>query len=68
MANLEEARGRIISQAVSAPEQISAVFERYFGKAHGVDLALPPREHLPVLSHIFYFCVLTDTTDIQLIE
>ena len=34
----EEVRRIIINQAVSAPEKLSDVFEKYFGLENGIDL------------------------------
>ncbi len=47
--SMEEEARRIISQAVSAPENISSVFQKYFGRKNGIDLKLPPRKpHEPM--------------------
>jgi len=37
--SMEEEVRQIISQAVSTPERISEVFQQYFGKKNGIDLA-----------------------------
>lgn len=42
--SLEEAR-QIVSEAVSAPEQVSSVFKKYFGSSNGVDLEI--EKHYP---------------------
>jgi plasmid stability protein len=39
--SMEEEARRILSQAVSAPEKISAVFLKYFGDKNGVNLDIP---------------------------
>ena len=39
--SMEEEARQIIYQAVSAPEQMSAVFQKYFGQRNGVDLDVP---------------------------
>lgn len=39
----EEAR-QIICRAVSAPEKISSVFQKYFGHQNGIDLTYKPHE------------------------
>jgi len=36
--SMEEEARQIIYQAVSAPERISSVFQRYFGQENGIDL------------------------------
>jgi len=44
--SMEEEARQIIYQAVSAPEQISSVFQKYFGHKNGIDLDLVSR-HKP---------------------
>lgn len=39
--SMEEEARQIIYQAVSAPEQITIIFQKYFGDKNGVDLTLP---------------------------
>jgi plasmid stability protein len=39
--SMEEEARQIIYQAVTAPAQISTVFQKYFGDKNGVDLKLP---------------------------
>jgi antitoxin FitA len=47
--SIEEEARRIISQAVSAPPKISAVFKAYFGPEHGIDLdVLQRKPHNPM--------------------
>lgn len=48
--SMEEEARQIISQAVTAPEQISAVFRKYFGEKNGVDLGtiLKYKPHEPM--------------------
>jgi len=47
--SMEEEIRQIIYQAVSAPEQISKIFKKYFGKENGVNLELHPRKpHKPM--------------------
>ena len=41
---MEEEARQIIYQAVSAPEQISAVFKKYVGSDNGIDLGLDQRK------------------------
>ena len=36
--SMEEEARQIIYQAVSAPEKISSIFQKYFGLKHGIDL------------------------------
>jgi len=36
--SMEEEARQIISQAVSAPEKISSIFQKHFGPKHGIDL------------------------------
>jgi plasmid stability protein len=36
--SMENEVRQILSQAVSAPEQISAVFQKYFGRNNGINL------------------------------
>lgn len=43
--SMEEEARRILTQAVSAPENLSEVFRKYFGEKHGVNLKL--RRHKP---------------------
>lgn len=38
--SMEEEARQIISQAVSAPERISDVFQKHFGNNNGIDLTL----------------------------
>jgi len=44
--SMEEEARQIISQAVSAPEKISEVFQKYFGRKNGVELEMK-RKHKP---------------------
>lgn len=47
--SMEEEARQIICQTVLAPERISSVFEKYFGKANGIDLELAHRKpHEPM--------------------
>ncbi len=39
--SMEEEARRIIYLAVSAPESIGGVFQKYFGHANGIDLDIP---------------------------
>jgi plasmid stability protein len=39
--SMEEEARQIIYQAVSSPEKISSVFQKYFGIQHGIDLTIP---------------------------
>ena len=39
--SMEEEVRQIIYHSVSEPERISAVFQKYFGSQHGVDLEMP---------------------------
>ncbi len=43
--SMEEEARQIIYQAVTAPEKISAVFQKYFGQENGVNLEL--NDHKP---------------------
>ena len=38
--SMEEEVRQIISQAVSAPEKVSEVFQKYFGHKNGIDLSI----------------------------
>jgi plasmid stability protein len=42
--SMEEEIRRILRRAVAAPERLGDLAVEYFGKDHGVDLSLPPRE------------------------
>lgn len=48
--SMEEEARQIISQAVTAPDQISIVFQKYFGEKNGVDLeaVLKHKPHEPM--------------------
>lgn len=47
--SMEEEARRIIYQAVSAPDQISKIFQKYFGAENGIDLNLDQRKpHKPM--------------------
>lgn len=39
--SMEEEVRQIIYQAISVPEQISKVFQKYFGRENGIDLDIP---------------------------
>jgi antitoxin FitA len=39
--SMEEEARQIIYQAVAAPEQISAIFQKFFGDKNGINLILP---------------------------
>lgn len=39
--SMEEEVRQIICQVVKAPDKLSAVFRKYFGHDHGVDLDIP---------------------------
>ena len=39
--SMEEEARRIIYQAVSAPEKISSIFQKHFGRNNGIDLSSP---------------------------
>lgn len=45
--SMEEEARQIIYQAVSAPETIVGVFQKYFGVKNGIDLMETPDIHLP---------------------
>jgi antitoxin FitA len=44
--SMEEEARQIISQAVSAPEKISDVFQKYFGRRNGIELRIT-NKHKP---------------------
>lgn len=47
--SMEEEARRIIYQAVSAPERISSVFQKYFGVENGINLEVSVRKpHKPM--------------------
>ena len=47
--SMEEEARRILTRAVSAPERLSDIFRKYFGKKQGVNLKLAPRKpHEPM--------------------
>ncbi|MEO8400815.1 MAG: hypothetical protein ABI597_03325 [Gammaproteobacteria bacterium] len=48
--SMEEEARQIIYLAVSAPERISRVFQKYFGDKNGIDLELstPDKPHRPM--------------------
>jgi plasmid stability protein len=47
--SMEEEVRRIILQAVTVPEKMSAVFEKNFGSRNGIELELPTRKpHRPL--------------------
>jgi len=48
--SMEEEARQILSQAVSTPERISDVFQKYFGRKNGVDLVIPHKRtpHKPM--------------------
>ena len=48
--SLEEEVRRILHRAVEAPDRSGQLAVQCFGKAHGVELALPPRENHPPLA------------------
>ena len=46
--SMEEEARRILIKAVSAPESLSAVFGKYFGPKHGVNLRIARQPHEPM--------------------
>jgi len=42
--SMEEEVRQIIVQAVTAPVQVSAVFKKYFGPEHGIEITIPKRK------------------------
>ncbi len=46
--SMEEEARRILTRAVSTPERLSKVFNKYFGEKHGVNLQLTRKPHEPM--------------------
>ena len=42
--SMEEEARRIIHRAVAAPERLGELARQCFGRAHGVELEIPPRK------------------------
>lgn len=51
--SMEEEARQIISQAVTAPERVSEVFQKYFGPQNGIDLDIQTHKkpHNPIDFH-----------------
>lgn len=45
--SMEEEARQIIYLAVSAPESISSIFQKHFGKTNGINLAIPNQRKKP---------------------